>query len=132
MPYVMIVDDDEDFAVAAATVLRNSGYEIQVESDIPGAILSMKKKQPDLLILDVMFPESDEAGFELARNMKLFEETLKQIPILMLTAINSKFPLGFSSLDIDDNWLPVEDFLEKPVDFEILSNKVAALLKHEK
>ena len=129
MPYVMIVDDDEDFAVAAATVLRNSGYEIQVESDIPGAILSMKKKQPDLLILDVMFPESDEAGFELARNMKLFEETLKQIPILMLTAINSKFPLGFSSLDIDDNWLPVEDFLEKPVDFEILGKKVAALLK---
>ena len=76
-----------------------------------------------------MFPESDEAGFELARNMKLFEETLKQIPILMLTAINSKFPLGFSSLDIDDNWLPVEDFLEKPVDFEILGKKVAALLK---
>ena len=132
MPYVMIVDDDDDFAVAAATVLRNSGYEIRVESDIPGAILSMKKKQPDLVILDVMFPESGEAGFELARKMKHFEETLKQIPILMLTAINSRFPLGFSSLDIDDNWLPVEDFLEKPVDFEILKKKVATLLKQEK
>ena len=125
----MIVDDDDDFAVAAATVLRNSGYEIRVESDIPGAILSMKKKQPDLVILDVMFPESGEAGFELARKMKHFEETFKQIPILMLTAVNSKFPFGFSASDIDEKWLPVEDFLKKPVDFDILRNRVAALLQ---
>jgi hypothetical protein len=35
-------------------------------------------------------------------------------------------------MDIDDNWLPVRDFLEKPVDFDILRKKVAALLKQEK
>ena len=40
-----------------------------------------------------------------------------------------KMPLGFSEKDIDDHWLPVADFVEKPVDFDVLQSKVAALLK---
>jgi len=55
--------------------------------------------------------------------------TLKGIPVLMLTAVNVKSPLGFSSHDLDDVWLPVDDFLEKPVDLEVLLNKVSALLR---
>ncbi|GAJ17044.1 unnamed protein product [marine sediment metagenome] len=47
----------------------------------------------------------------------------------MLTAINTKFPLGFGLKDIDDRWLPVTDFLEKPVDFDVLISKVAKLLQ---
>jgi len=46
----------------------------------------------------------------------------------MLTAINTKFPLGFSSSDIDDDWMPVGGFLEKPVDFQVLRRKVNDLL----
>ncbi|MCG7851112.1 MAG: hypothetical protein MIO92_01170, partial [Methanosarcinaceae archaeon] len=52
----------------------------------------------------------------------------KMIPILMLTAINTKFPLGFGPKDIDDDWLPVTEFLEKPVDFDVLVDKVSKLL----
>jgi len=37
-------------------------------------------------------------------------------------------PLGFNAGDIDDTWLPVSDFLEKPVDFEVLKKKVASFL----
>ena len=47
----------------------------------------------------------------------------------MLTAINSKFPLGFGARDIDEQWLPVSDFLEKPIDLEVLRDKVAQLLQ---
>ncbi len=39
---------------------------------------------------------------------------------------------GFGSRDIDDNWLPISDFLEKPVDFDVLLNKVDALLPKTK
>ena len=46
----------------------------------------------------------------------------------MLTAVNQKFPLGFGADDIDDDWLPVSDFLEKPVDLAVLTQKVQALL----
>ncbi len=128
MAYIMIVDDDEDFASAASTVLRDAGHEVQIELDTESATGSMEKRPPELVILDVMFPEDSSAGFELARTMRHYNEKLKGIPVLMLTAVNTKFPLGFGSRDIDDNWLPVSDFLEKPVDFDILRGKVDALL----
>jgi DNA-binding response OmpR family regulator len=75
-----------------------------------------------------MFPEDSTAGFELARAMRKKYEGLQQVPILMLTAVNTKFPLGFSARDIDEDWLPVSDFLEKPVDLDVLEQRVAAIL----
>ncbi|MHC4752335.1 MAG: response regulator, partial [Planctomycetota bacterium] len=102
--------------------------EVQIELDTDDAVQSMENKPPDLAILDVMFPENASAGFELARFMRHESEKLKDVPILMLTAINTKFPLGFGPKDIDDCWLPVTDFLEKPVDFDVLRDKVAKLL----
>jgi hypothetical protein len=59
-------------------------------------------------------------------------EVRREIPdmrILMLTAVNTKFPLGFGPKDIDDEWLPVTDFVEKPVDLDVLCTRVAELLK---
>ena len=47
----------------------------------------------------------------------------------MLTAVNQQFPLGFSNKDIDPTWLPVTDFVEKPVDFDALCQKVKALCR---
>ena len=38
----------------------------------------------------------------------------------MLTAYNNKFPFGFNRDDIYKYWLPVDDIIEKPVDFDVL------------
>ena len=132
MSYLLIIDDDEDFAKAEAAVLIDAGHEVEIELNIKAGEKSMLKRKPDLIILDVMFPESSSAGFELARKMVHFDEKLKEIPILMLTAINSEFPLGFSSQDINNYWLPVTEFLEKPVDLDILNNKVSDMLLKSK
>lgn len=129
MAYLMIVEDDEDFATAVATVLRDDGHEVAVELDIQSAVKNLRERRPDLVILDVMFPEDPSAGFELARSIQHDDENLKGIPILMLTAINVRFPLGFGSRDIDEEWLPVSDFLEKPIDLNVLRKKVADLLR---
>lgn len=128
MAYVLIVDDDEDFAHTAAVVLRQEGHDVQIELDTGDASQSMQNRCPDLVVLDVMFPEDASAGFELARSIRHDSGNLKDVPILMLTAINTKFPLGFGAKDIDNDWLPVTDFLEKPVDFDLLRQKVAELL----
>jgi DNA-binding response OmpR family regulator len=131
MAYVMIVDDDQDFAETIALVIRNEGHEVQNKYDTESAFQSMQNRTPDLVLLDVMFPEDSSAGFELARCMRHENEKLKKVPILMLTAINAKFPLGFGPNDIDSEWMPVTDFLEKPVDFDVLRDKVAKLLNQE-
>ena len=64
----------------------------------------------------------------MARALRSREDPLAKVPILMLTAINTEFPLGFGPQDIDDAWMPVSDFLEKPVDFSVLRRKVETML----
>ena len=131
MAYLLIVDDDEDFAEAAAMVLRGAGHEVDIALDTKIAVTKMQQKRPDLAVLDVMFPEDAAAGFILARSMKHDTGQLDQIPILMLTAVNATYPLGFSADDIDGEWMPVAGFLEKPVDFDALREKVAELLARD-
>ena len=128
MAYLLLVDDDEDFASAAATSLRASGHEVEVELTTDSALASIKARKPDLMILDVMFPEDSSAGFGFARIVRQQGDELAALPILMLTAVNARFPFGFSERDIDEDWLPVTEFVEKPVDFDVLAQKVQDLL----
>ena len=126
MARVLIVDDDEDFTVAAAEMLRLADHEVAVEPRADAALARMREQRPDLVILDVMFPQGSSAGFEVARTMRA-DAFLAGVPILMLTAVGQKFPYGFGPPDIDGESLPVDDFVEKPVEPEVLRSKVSAL-----
>jgi len=132
MAYLLIVDDDEDFTAAAKLVLETEGHEVAVALDIASGLKSIEARKPDLLILDVMFPENSTAGFDFARTIRNRHKDFGDMPILMLTAVNEKFPLGFGTSDIDEDWLPVQDFVEKPVDFDVLKAKVADMLQKSK
>ncbi len=125
MAYLMIVDDDPEFASAVATVCEAMGHEVCTLTTTAGALQKVGERMPDGMVLDVMFPEDPSAGFQLARELRRRHPAL---PILMLTAVNQQFPLGFSTRDIDPKWLPVTDFLEKPVDFALLREKLNHLL----
>jgi DNA-binding response OmpR family regulator len=127
--YLLIVDDDADFASAAGTVLKSQGHEISIETDCGKTIDRIHEKRPALVILDVMFPENDKAGFEVARSIR---RTFGELPVMLLTAVNQSFPLGFSSSDLDPTWLPAVDFVEKPVDFALLCSKVSDILGRAK
>jgi DNA-binding response OmpR family regulator len=128
MAYILIIDDDVDFALSVANALRIKGHESHVETDHEQAIGRMEERCPDLVVLDVMFPENNCGGFELARAMRHHHESFKNVPILMLTAVNTQFPMGFTSRDIDKNWLPVTSYVEKPIDLNVLRQKVEMLL----
>jgi DNA-binding response OmpR family regulator len=125
MAYVLIVDDDTDFASAVDTVMKKQGYETAIETDCGKTIDRIRERRPDVVILDVMFPENDKAGFEVSRSIR---RAFGELPVLLLTAVNQSFPLGFSRKDLDPTWLPALDFVEKPVDFGLLCAKVADIL----
>ena len=127
MARILMIDDDEDFTSAASLALRKNGYEVEVIHDPRGAETRLAQDPPDLLVLDVMFPVDCSAGFDLARQIRT-QDSLSDLPILMLTAVNTRFPLGFGPDDIDDEWLPVQDFLEKPVDFNVMLQRVEKLV----
>lgn len=125
MAYLLIVDDDPEFASSVATVCQAAGYEVATVHATKDALATVAARRPDGILLDVMFPEDPGAGFELARELRRLHGNL---PILLLTAVNQQFPLGFSTKDIDPRWLPVTDFVEKPVEFPVLIEKIKHLL----
>ena len=75
-----------------------------------------------------MFPDNPVAGFDLARLIRRMP-AIENLPIIMLTGINQDFPMDFSAQDIDPDWMPVQDFMEKPVQMPALLDKVNNLLK---
>jgi CheY-like chemotaxis protein len=129
MANIYMIEDDLDYADVVIKVMKSMGHTVEVESDPAKAIPRLKAKRPDLIILDVMFPEDSFAGLELARTLKDKAKDLKDIPILLLTAVNEKYSVGFSNLDIDNSFFPVSDFLDKSVDLDVLKNKVTKLLE---
>jgi len=130
MKKVYIVDDDRNIVESMSIVLKKNGYEVLAQYDEEGLEENLRNTKPDLVILDVMFPEDSSAGFHMARRIKN-DPTLAGIPILMLSAVNEKgiYVGKFSDKDIDDSFLPVNMFLEKPISPSALLEKVAALIR---
>lgn len=126
MSYILIVDDDTDFTSAVCTVLAARGHETAAETDSERTIDRIRQRRPDAVILDVMFPENDTAGFDVARAIR---RNFGGLPVVLLTAVNNTFPLGFSNKDRDADWLPVVEFMEKPVDLNRLCDKIDAIVR---
>lgn len=124
MSNLLIVDDDADFAASVGAVCESLGHRVSIVHATKPALALIEQQRPDGILLDVIFPEDPGAGFQLAREIR---RRFGAIPILMLTAVNQQFPLGFSDKDINSKWLPVTDFLEKPVDFDVLKEKITQL-----
>jgi PAS domain S-box-containing protein len=79
---VLVVDDEPDQVTLISKILGEEGYHIVKAYDGQEAIESVKRSQPDLIILDLMMPNVD--GFEVIEYLKGGEET-KEIPIIVLT-----------------------------------------------
>jgi CheY-like chemotaxis protein len=127
---ILIIDDDPDITEAMTVVLENRGYEVAGARDGAEGMEKLKDARPDLIILDVMMRTSQE-GFELSRELK-GNPKYKDIPILMLTAVKQKTGLDFKAEAGDQSWLPVEEFLDKPVKPKVLLEKVEDLLSGRK
>lgn len=124
---IFIIDDDKDMVDSLTMVLEGNGYGVEAAFSASDALEKVRKSRPDMIILDVMFPENPSEGFELARKLRQDEFTTR-IPIVILSAINERFNLGFSEKDRDESWLPVKHFIEKPVVPEKLIKMVKEMI----
>ena len=132
MAKILVIDDDPDMVLAVRMCLEDAGHVIRTAHNGKSGLEAMRAERPDLVILDVMMDTSTE-GFELAlkiRNpdpMSSYAD-LRDIPLLMLTAIHSTTPLRYNP-EVD--YLPVELFIDKPIDPDDLVQKVAWVLTRE-
>ena len=131
MAKIMIIDDDVEFAENISVILKKNGHSIGIHDHTEDMIEELVRNTPDLLILDVMFPENPAGGFDLARKIRN-NEKIKALPIILLTGVNQEFPMDFSANDIDPEWMPVQNFVEKPVDIEKLLGEIQELLEGSK
>ena len=129
MAKILIIDDDLDIIDSLKMILESNGHETAVKTDTDNLIESIRETVPDLIILDIIFPEDPNAGFTAARALHKNEE-VKSIPVLLLSAVNqqSNMSFGFSESDISDDFMPVKGFIEKPVEPAVLLEKVKELL----
>ena len=122
MAKILIVDDDPDMVQAGRYVLEKQGHTVTSASNVESGLKALDEEVPDLLILDVMMEESDD-GLVFARKVR--RRGLTSLPILMLTSVNRAMGL---SIGKDDEMVPVDEFVEKPVDPALLLAKVDSLL----
>jgi len=125
---VYVIDDEQSIVESVSMVLESKGYEVGAQNDDKDVVDNVVAFAADLVIIDVMLPEDSGAGFKMARALKADERTAA-LPLLMLTAVNEAgiYVGRFSNKDRDEAWLPVQEFVEKPVDPEVLLAKVEAL-----
>ena len=109
MSRILVVDDDPDVVAACRVVLEREGYEVKSASNAVDGFRAVDSLEPDLLVLDVMMEEPDD-GLRLARELR---RSGHDLPILMLTSVNQAMGLR---IDKDEEIVPVDEFLEKPVD----------------
>jgi CheY-like chemotaxis protein len=126
---ILIVDDDPDLRSALQVVLESADYTVTSACNRVLGMEKLRSESPDLLILDVMM-NTWQDGFEMARELKSDPE-LSDIPILMLTGVKEKTGIGFKSTAGDSEWLPVDGFLDKPVEPDVLVEEVGRLLSNK-
>jgi CheY-like chemotaxis protein len=125
---VLIVDDEMDVRIYVRTIFETSGYSAIVTRDGIEGLKKVKELSPDLIILDVMMPEA--GGVTMYRELKT-DPGLKNIPVIMLTAVGKKsfaHYLKMLNVKISDSIPEPDAYMEKPLDHEKLLKIARKLL----
>jgi len=120
MKSILIIEDEKDIVDLIEYHLKQSGFSVMTALDGPAGLEKARKKNPSLIILDLMLPEMD--GKDICRSLKANPLT-QSIPILMLTAKaeESDRLIGFE--------LGADDYVTKPFSPKELVLRVKAILR---
>ena len=117
MPKILIADDETDISMLIKRYAEREGYEVTSVEDGSDAIEICKKEDFDIIIMDVMMPDTD--GFTACRKI---HET-KDIPVIMLSARGTEYDklFGFE--------VGVDDYVTKPFSPKELMARIKVIIK---
>ena len=122
----MLIDDDPDMQYAIRFILEPRGYQVACQPTGVGGLEAIRRQPPDVILLDVVLASPCE-GLELAA--KLGEDAqLAQIPIIMISAIGQTMGLDFAR-ELGSDYMPANQFLEKPIEAATLREAVQKALE---
>ncbi len=131
---ILIVDDDKDLVAALCIALESTGYQVVSAYDLQRGLEAAGVERPDCIVLDIMMPHATE-GFHFVWQLRqLSEPYFQDVPIIVLSAIHEKTDLRFYPGSADGTYqagefLPAQDFIDKPVDPALLLDRIDRALR---
>ncbi len=120
MTTILVVEDEETLLDTLAYNLEQEGYKILKAEDGEQALKLVRKKRPDLVVLDIMLPQLD--GLAVCRLVRK-DPDVAHIPIIMLTARGTQ---GDKMVGLDSG---ADDYITKPFDLGEFLARVRAVLR---
>lgn len=133
MAKILVVEDQGNIRKLVRINLERAGHTVVEAGGKEEGLALAESEQPDLICLDVMMPKGTE-GFQFVWTLRSTAEApLKDVPIVMLTGIHDHTELRFYPESEDGTYkkgeyLPVQAFLDKPIDPEKLIATVSEVL----
>jgi DNA-binding NarL/FixJ family response regulator len=118
--HILCIEDDAETAALIAEELVERGYHVAVEHDGRDGFASILRTPPDLVLCDVGMPVMD--GFELLSRLRALAPRFADIPFVFLTALAQR------DAELKGRRLGADDYVTKPVDFDILESIIEARL----
>jgi two-component system alkaline phosphatase synthesis response regulator PhoP len=123
---LLIIDDDPDFVEGIKAILDGADYDTDVAYNPKDGWAALESGNYDLLLLDIMMGRGAE-GVMIARKMRK-DEKLRNMPVLIITGIREQISFLFPGQAVHPGFMPVDELVEKPVEPELLLEKVSHLI----
>jgi DNA-binding NarL/FixJ family response regulator len=117
---ILCIEDDPETAALIAEDLQERGYSVTVALDGRAGVQAMLKIQPALVLCDVSMPH--QTGFDVLEKLTALGPQFEAVPFVFLTAHADR------DTELKGRRLGADDFVTKPIDFEILATIIEARL----
>src|SRR6516162_2915005 len=117
---ILCVEDDRETAALIAEELVERGFEVRIAHNGQEGLLAILKDKPDLVLCDISMPIM--SGFELLERLTEIAPQLGHIPFVFLTALTDR------DNELQGRQLGADDYITKPIDFDVLSTIITARL----